>query len=115
MDLESFRACCLDHPSASEDSPFGENVLVWRIGGKLFALTDVTRFPPAVNLKCDPERAIELRERYEGVLPGYHQNKRHWNTVLLDGSVPDAEIRAMIDHSYEIVRTSLKKSVREGL
>lgn len=115
MDLESFRSFCLAHPATTEDTPFGENVLVWRIGGKLFALTDVNRFPAAVNLKCDPERAVELRERYEGVLPGYHQNKRHWNTVLLDGSVPDAEIRAMIDHSYEIVRASLPKSVRTAL
>jgi predicted DNA-binding protein (MmcQ/YjbR family) len=115
IDLESLRTHCLRHPGTTEDSPFGENVLAYRVGGKIFALTDVENFPSSVNLKCDPERAVELRERYDGVLPGYHMNKKHWNTVMLDGSVPDREVREMIDHSYELVRASLKKAVREAL
>ncbi len=115
MDLESLRDRCLAHQGTTEDSPFGENVLAFRVGGKIFALTDVENFPASVNLKCDPERAIDLRERFGGVLPGYHMNKKHWNTVLLDGSVPDAEVSSMIDHSYQLVRASLKKSLRDAL
>jgi len=96
-------AHCLSKPGAEETTPFGPDTLVYKVGGKIFALTSPDDFPPRVNLKCDPERAIELRDRYESILPGYHMNKRHWNTVILDGSVPSALVRELVDHSYQLV------------
>jgi len=115
MDIEQLRTYCLAKKGTSEDFPFGEETLVIRVGRKMFALTTLTNYPPRVNLKCDPERALELRERYEAVQPGYHQNKRHWNTVTLDDSIPPREILEMIDHSYELVFRSLTKREREEL
>jgi predicted DNA-binding protein (MmcQ/YjbR family) len=103
IDLESFREYCLSKPKATEDMPFGEDVLVFRVGGKMFALAPLDEVPATVNLKCDPNLALELRDRYEEVRPGYHMNKRHWNTVEIDSEIPDAELRRMIDHSYELV------------
>ncbi|MBL7953842.1 MAG: MmcQ/YjbR family DNA-binding protein [Flavobacteriales bacterium] len=114
MTLEDFRAHCLKKPGFSEDFPFGPEVLVFRVGGKIFALLDVDAFE-SVNLKCDPERAVELRERYEGIKPGYHMNKRHWNTVDAQGGVPGKLLLELADHSYELVKASLPKKVREGL
>lgn len=120
MTLEDFRAHCLQLPGFSEDLPFGPEVLVFRVGGtakapgKIFALMDVDLFV-SVNLKCDPERAIELREQYPGITPGYHMNKQHWNTVLCDGSVPHKLLLELAEHSYALVRASLPKKVREGL
>lgn len=109
LDLEAFRAYCLTRPGASEDLPFGPDTLVFRVGGKIFALASLEAIPARVNLKCDPERALDLRDRYEEVQPGYHMNKKHWNTVILGGSVPAAELREMIDHSYDLVAASLPK------
>ncbi len=103
MDLESFREYCLSKPAASEDMPFGEDVLVFRVGGKMFALASLDEIPATANLKCDPDLALELRDRYEQVRPGYHMNKKHWNTVEIDSGIPDAELHKMIDHSYELV------------
>ena len=103
MDLADFRAYCLTKSGASEETPFGEDVLVFKIAGKMFALASLDDVPPRVNLKCDPERALDLRDRYEEITPGYHMNKKHWNTIELSGGVPDAELRAMIDHSYDLV------------
>jgi len=103
MDLPDLLAHCLSKPGAEETTPFGPDTLVYKVGGKIFALTSPDEFPPRVNLKCDPERAIELRDRYESILPGYHMNKRHWNTVVLDGSVPTALVRELVDHSYQLV------------
>ncbi|MEZ4739835.1 MAG: MmcQ/YjbR family DNA-binding protein [Flavobacteriales bacterium] len=114
MTLEQFRAHCLKKPGFSEDLPFGPDVLVFRVAGKMFALMDVDTFV-SVNLKCDPERAVELREQYPGITPGYHMNKQHWNTVLTDDSVPGKLLLELADHSYELVRDSLPKKVREGL
>lgn len=114
MTLEQFRAHCLKKPGFSEDLPFGPDVLVFRVAGKMFALMDVDTFV-SVNLKCDPERAVELREQYPGITPGYHMNKQHWNTVLTDDSVPGKLLLELADHSYELVRNSLPKKVREGL
>lgn len=114
MTLEDFRAHCLKKPGFSEDFPFGPEVLVFRVGGKIFALLDVDAFE-SVNLKCDPERAVELRERYEGIKPGYHMNKQHWNTVDAQGGVPGKLLLELADHSYELVKASLPKKVREGL
>lgn len=94
--------------------PFGEETLVFKVMGKMFALTDITLFS-SVNLKTDPEKAVELRERYEAVTPGYHMNKKHWNTILMDGTVPDRELRVWIDESYELVVAKLTKKERSAL
>jgi predicted DNA-binding protein (MmcQ/YjbR family) len=106
---------CSRMPGAVEDYPFGDDVAVFRIGGKMFALVLLTGVPGSVNLKCDPEWALELRARYAAVRPGYHTNKRHWNTVELDGTVGDTELREMIDHSYELVVSRLPRSERARL
>lgn len=116
MNLESVRDYCLKKQGKiSEELPFGEDVLVFKVHGKMFLLTNLNRHPLTINLKCDPELAIELRERYEAVQPGYHQNKKHWNTVVLNGDVPPKEILKMIDHSYEQVIKGLSKKLREKL
>jgi predicted DNA-binding protein (MmcQ/YjbR family) len=115
LDSAAIRAHCLSKPGTSEDMPFGEETLVFRVGEKIFALLALDAVPTTVNLKCDPERAIELRERYGSVRPGYHMNKKHWNTVTLDGDVPDGEVRSMIDHSYELVARGLTRNVRAEL
>src|SRR5437660_12035938 len=107
MDLEEFREYCLSKVAATESMPFGEGVLVFKVAGKIFALAALDEIPATVNLKCDPDLALELRDRYEQVQPGYHMNKRHWNTVVLDGVIPDGEVRKMIDHSYELVVAKL--------
>jgi predicted DNA-binding protein (MmcQ/YjbR family) len=109
MNIEEFRAYCLAKPNATEGTPFGENTLVFKVRGKMFALASLDEVPPRVNLKCDPERALDLRDRYEEVTPGYHINKKHWNTIELSGGVPAAELRGMIDHSYELVVASVPK------
>ncbi|HEY2801321.1 MAG TPA: MmcQ/YjbR family DNA-binding protein [Chthoniobacterales bacterium] len=113
MDLEDFREYCLTKTGASEETPFGPDALVFKVGGKLFALASLNDVPPRVNLKCDPELALDLRDRYEEVQPGYHMNKKHWNTVELSGGVPAAELRRWIDHSYDLVAKSLPKSHRK--
>lgn len=115
MNIESIREYCLAKPGASEGMPFGEDVLVFKVVDKMFALMNLRRLPMSVGLKCDPERAVDLRERYEAVQPAYHMNKKHWNTVVLDGSIPAAEVREMIDHSYNLVVQGLKRADRELL
>ena len=115
MNFDSLRAYCLAKKEVTEGTPFGPDVLVFKVAGKMFALTGIGDHPTTVNLKCDPERAIELRERYEAVQPGYHMNKTHWNTIALDGSLSDAELRELIDHSYTLIVQSLKKADRERL
>ncbi|MBK6626684.1 MAG: MmcQ/YjbR family DNA-binding protein [Flavobacteriales bacterium] len=114
MTLEEFRAHCAKFPGFSEDLPFGPEVLAFRVGGRIFALMDVDAFE-SVNLKCDPERAVDLREQHPGITPGYHMNKRHWNTVLTDGSVPYRVLLELARHSYDLVRASLPKKLRDGL
>ena len=109
MDLTQFREYCLGKACATEGMPFGPDVLVFKIGGKMFALAALDEMPTIVNLKCDPDLALELRDRYEQVTPGYHMNKRHWNSVEIEGGVPDAELREMIDHSYDLVAKKLPK------
>lgn len=98
----------------TEAFPFDDQVLVFKVMGKMFALADVDLFV-SINLKCDPERAIELRETYDAVQPGYHMNKKHWNTVEMDGSVGDKLIKEWIDHSYELVVAGLSKKDKEKL
>jgi predicted DNA-binding protein (MmcQ/YjbR family) len=114
MDIVSFREYCLSKPGVTEDTPFDETTLCFRVGGKIFAITDIDSFE-SVNLKCDPERAVELRELHSGILPGYHMNKKHWNTVLCDGSVPQYLILELTDHSYQLILGSLPKKVQVNL
>lgn len=102
MDIESLREYCLSKPGVTESFPFDQETLVFKVKGKMFALTTLYS-ELSVNLKCDPEKAIRLREEYPCVLPGYHMNKVHWNTVLIDGTLSDDQIREMIDHSYALV------------
>jgi predicted DNA-binding protein (MmcQ/YjbR family) len=109
MDLAQFRECCLSKPGATEGTPFGPTVLVFKVGGKMFALAALDEVPTTVNLKCDPDLALELRDRYEQVMPGYHMNKKHWNTVEIESGIPNPELRKMIDHSYDLVAKSLPK------
>ena len=106
---------CSSFPGAHEDYPFGDEAAVFKVGGKMFALVMLTGAPGSVNLKCDPIWALELREVYSAVRPGYHMNKRHWNTVDLDGTVDDTELRAMIEHSYGLVVGRLPRGERERL
>jgi predicted DNA-binding protein (MmcQ/YjbR family) len=115
MDFESLREYSLNKKGTSEDQPFGEGALVFRVMGKIFAITMIDQHPLQVNLKCDPELAVELRDRYDAVQPGYHMNKKHWNTVTIDGSIPDREVLSMIDHSYDLIVRGLKKGEREEL
>src|SRR4029453_2414031 len=110
MDLAEFREYCLTKPGATEGTPFGPEVLVFKVGGKIFALAALDEVPPTVNLKCDPDLALDLRGRYEQIRPGYHMNKRHWNTVEIDAGIPAVELRKMIDDSYELVVKSLPKA-----
>lgn len=112
MDLPDAISHCLSKAGAVETTPFGPDALVYKVGGKMFALTVPDDFPARINLKCDPERSLELRDAYDAITPGYHMNKRHWNTVLLDGSVPTGLVRELIDHSYDLVRASLPKKTR---
>ena len=113
MHLDAFRDHVLALPGVTEDQPFGPDTLVFRIGPKIFALLALDG--DTVNLKCDPEVAIAFRERYADVVPGYHMNKTHWNTVGLQGDVPAAEIRTMAEASYALVRASLPRAVRDAL
>ena len=112
MDLAQFREYCLSKPRATEGTPFGADVLVFKLGGKMFALAALDEMPTTVNLKCDRDWALDLRDRYEQVRPGYHMNKKHWNMVEIDTGIPDAELRKMIDHSYELIVKSLPKAAR---
>jgi predicted DNA-binding protein (MmcQ/YjbR family) len=102
MDIVSLRDYCISKKSATESFPFGEDTLVFKVSGKIFALVNLDG-DLSINLKCDPALAIELRERYSSVTPGYHMNKKHWNTVMLNGSILDKEILSWIDHSYDLI------------
>lgn len=116
MDIETIREYCLKRCGRiTEEFPFGEDVLVFKVHGKAFLMTRLDCKPFSINLKCDPDHAVELRERYEAVQPGYHMNKKHWNTVIIDGSIPSSEIKKMIDHSYDMVVAGLPKKVKEQL
>ncbi len=115
MQIDTFREYCLSKSGAMEDTPFGPEHLVFKVAGKMFALLALDETPSTANLKCDPDLALELRDRYEQVRPGYHMNKKHWNTVELGTGLPDGEIRKMIDHSYELVVKGLPKAQRAPL
>lgn len=111
MDLPDAIDLCLSLPGAEETTPFGPDVLVYKVAGKMFALTDPGEFPSRMNLKCDPARSMLLREEHEAITPGYHMNKRHWNTVVI-GELPATLARELIVHSYDLVVASLPKSKR---
>jgi predicted DNA-binding protein (MmcQ/YjbR family) len=111
MDAVEFREYCLGKPNTTEGMPFGETVLVFKVAGKMFALMSLDELPATANLKCNPDLALDLRDRYEQVRPGYHMNKKHWNTVAIDSGIPAAELRRMIDHSYDLVVQSIPKFV----
>lgn len=115
MTLDELRSYSLSKPSTGEKMPFDDEVLTFTVGGKIFLLTNINGRPVSMNVKCDPEKALELREKYSSVTPGYHMNKKHWNTVILDGSITEKEIHAMIDHSYQLVRASLSKAIQATL
>ena len=110
MDLPDVISYILSKPGAQETLPFGPDTLVYKVGGKMFALTSPDEFPARLNLKCDPERALDLRDAHESIIPGWHMNKRHWNTLILDGSLPARLVCELIDHSYDLVVASLPRS-----
>lgn len=115
MNIEQFRDYCLAKKGTTEETPFGPDTLVFKVMGKMYALSGIDSFE-FINLKCDPEYAVELREKFDGsITPGYHMNKKLWNSVWTDGRVPDDKIYHLINHSYELVVASLPKKLREEL
>jgi predicted DNA-binding protein (MmcQ/YjbR family) len=114
MDIEIFRDYCLAKKGVTESFPFGDDTLVMKVMGKIFALSNLEG-DFSMNLKCNPELAIELREKYTAVSPGFHMNKKHWNTVNIDNSISDALVLEWIDHSYSIIVEKLNKKDRENL
>jgi len=114
MTRDDVLAFCLDLPAAEETYPFGDEVAVLKVGGRMFALVSLSG-EPVVNLKCDPAQALELRAAYAGIRPGYHQDKRHWNSVDLDGTVEDDLVRGLVEDSYDLVVAKLPRAVRDGL
>lgn len=115
MTHEGIRDFCLKKKGVMEEFPFDNETLVFKVMNKIFLLTSLSLLPVRINLKCEPELAIELREKYEMVYPAYHMNKKHWNSVEIDGSIPQTEIIEMIDHSYNIVVAGLTKKLKEEL
>ena len=112
MDLESLRNYCLLKKGVTEELPFDEDSPVYKVMGKIFAITNLNP-PYSVNLKCDPEKAIDLRERYDAITPGYHMNKTHWNTIELNRGVPSSLLKELVDHSYDLVVNRLPKKAKE--
>lgn len=114
--METLRSLLLSQPHSTEEIPFGPEHLVYKISGeRLFAIFSPEEVPARLNLKCDPDRALDLRDRYEAIQPGYHMNKRHWNTVVLDGSVPRSLLHEMIRESWDLVYQKLPARVRKSL
>lgn len=118
MNLETYYEYCLSKKGASEHFPFDEDTLVFKVGGKMFALSSLLQWEknePSVNLKCDPERAQELRAEYDEIKPGFHMSKVHWNTIGLKGNLSTAFVKELIDHSYELVFKSLTKKIQNEI
>ncbi len=115
MNIEELRNYCLAKPGVEETLPFGPETLVFKVMGKVFLLSGLEYTPVQFNVKCDPETAIDLRERYPCVIPGFHMNKKHWNTVICDGSVSNSLYRQWIDHSYELIVAALPKKDKAEL
>lgn len=114
MDIEAYRDFCLSLKGVTEEFPFDNRTLVFKIQNKIFALLDIETFEQ-INLKCDPEKVIELREQFEGIIPGYHMNKKHWNSVKTASDVSDSLVKELTSHSYELVVSGLTKKLREEL
>ena len=112
MNVEEVRQFCIAKSGVTEGFPFDDTTLVLKVGGKIFVLLNLDG-NPSLNLKCDPERAIDLRERFDDIIPGYHMNKKHWNTVLLEGALTDSLVKEMINHSYDLVYASLPRKEKE--
>ena len=115
MDFDSIYNYCLSKPGTEETFPFDEHTLVFKVMGKMFAVMGLERSPRSINLKCDPDRSVELRELHPDIQPGWHMNKIHWNTVLLEGELEDALVYELVDHSYELVVKKLSKKVQAEL
>jgi predicted DNA-binding protein (MmcQ/YjbR family) len=115
MNLEALREYCISKSGVEETLPFGPETLVFKVIGKAFLITGFENNPVSFNVKCDPEKAIDLRERYECVKPGWHMNKKHWNTIVVDGSVNIKLVKEWIDHSYELVVSGLSKTEKAKL
>ncbi|MGV3585780.1 MAG: MmcQ/YjbR family DNA-binding protein [Adhaeribacter sp.] len=109
MHIEEFREYCLAKPGVTEETPFGVDTLVFKVGGRIFALTNINTFE-SINLKCDPEVAVQLREQYEAVQPGYHMDKKHWNTIRMHNNIPDLVLKQWIDQSYYLVYAKLTRA-----
>jgi len=115
MDIEQLREYCLSKTGTEETLPFGPDTLVFKVAGKVFLLTGLDSEVLRFNVKCDPDQVSELREQFSCVLPGFHMNKKHWNTIVVDGSVPSKQLKEWIDHSYDLVVKSLPKKIREEM
>ena len=115
MNIEQLRDYCLSKKDTGETLPFGPDTLVYKVAGKVFLLTGLNEEQLSFNVKCDPDKAVELREQFSCVLPGYHMNKKHWNTVVVDGSVSTKQLKEWIDHSYDLIVENLPKKIRDEL
>jgi predicted DNA-binding protein (MmcQ/YjbR family) len=115
MDPAELRSWCLAQSGAIEDFPFTDEHSVFKVGGKMFAISALGRMPLVVSVKCEPELAVQLRDTYAAIRPGYHLNKRHWNTITIDGSLPDQLVRDLVQDSYDLVVSALPKRTREQL
>ena len=115
MNIEILRSYCLSLKSVTEEFPFDSSTLVFKVAGKIFLLTTIDSPQFQFNVKCDPELAVQLRDQYNNVMPGYHMNKKHWNTILVDGSTSDHQLKEWILHSYQLVVDGLPKKLREGV
>jgi predicted DNA-binding protein (MmcQ/YjbR family) len=118
MNLETYYEYCLSKKGVTEHFPFDEDTLVFKVGGKMFALSSLSQWEkgePSVNLKCDPDRAQELRAQYDDIKPGYHMSKVHWNTIEVNKDASDSLIKELIDHSYELVFKSLTKKIQSEI
>lgn len=118
MNLEIYYEYCLSKKGVTEHFPFDQDTLVFKVGGKMFALSSLSQWEkgqPAVNLKCDPDRALELRAEYDDIQPGFHMSKTHWNTIAVNQSVSDHVLKELIDHSYELVFASLSKKLQQEI
>jgi len=114
MNIEELREYCIAKKAVTESFPFDEETLVFKVMNKMFLLTNINK-DLSMNVKCDPEKAIELREQYSSVIPGWHMNKKHWNTVDIDGSISDQQLKEWIDHSYDLIIASLTKKLQNEL
>ena len=114
LNIEQIREYCLKKKGVTEEFPFDEDTLVFKVAGKIFLLASLEAIPLQINLKCDPEKAVELREEYDSVQPGYHMNKKHWNTIIIDGTIPERKLLELIEDSFSLVIAGLTKAKRQN-